>query len=704
MKNAPLFIIMLIVAPIIHSAENTHQLDTVTVTGTKTGITNLQTTPISITSFDNVDLFERSIGSVKELTHATPGLSIAENQNFTQVYIRGVGTNNIFTGSDTSSTVHYDGVYMSRPTMVMNDFNDIERIEVLKGPQGTLYGRNSVGGTINIIPTLPTEEFRAKASLDLGNFQARRLTGSVSGSLNNDDTMMGGVSFLLNDSDGYVKDLSTTATSTLANEGRKGARGTIRWRFMKNAEFILSTDYLDLNESPPINKPIYRLSDGSAPTSNPLFISDPHSVSLSFTPEIALTNYGTHAKFIWDISDQYKLTSISARRGMDYKIRVDADFTELALADNIFDEDQTQFSQEIRLNKQGGAMTWLLGAYYFEEKDDLIFITNSFKAVDVQTETTSSALFFQGRYAVNDKLATIAGIRYTDEDKTIKGENFFASGVIKSNQTSDTNLTPKIGFEYLQSNNLFLYGTISRGIKSGGFNIVDAIANDSSVFDPEILTAYEIGTKADWWNKRLRTNGSLFYYDYEDLQVQTFDSNGFILINNAASAEITGLELEMSFLPTVNWQFDAGISYLDAVYKKFFAAEDVNGDRSVLETVNAAGNHLNSAPELSIDLTAKYYQNFDNSTLTYRLNYYWQDREFYTPANQETKSQAAYALVNASLGYQTLNEALEVILYVNNLTDKDYFNATFDFFDQTGIVGRINPPRTYGVKALYQFD
>ena len=210
--------------------------------------------------------------------------------------------------------------------------------------------------------------------------------------------------------------------------------------------------------------------------------------------------------------------------------------------------------------------------------------------------------------------------------------------------------------------------------------------------------------KSDWMDKRLRFNSSLFYYDYQDLQVQSFPGGGVLQIDNAGSAKVKGAEFELSYLPSASWQFDAGISYLDATYTEFDeAAEDIDGVAGV-EVFDAAGNHLNSTPEWTADLTMRYFQPVSGGLLTYRLNYYWQDDEFFTPANNEFKGQSAYELINASLSFSTHDDRMEVTLYGDNLGNRDYFNSTFDFDPINGISGTIMPPRTYGVKVAFRFD
>lgn len=692
MKLINLWTVSLVVYPMVNiAAEQAYQLDDITVSATRMGETDLQTTAISITTFDKEQLSTRNIRDVRGLSNATPNLNISQNIDYAQVYIRGVGTNNVFPGGEASSTIHYDDVYLSRPMMVFSNFIDVEQVEVLRGPQGTLYGRNSVGGTINIRPYLPTNETRVKASVDIGNYDTYRFSGAASGALI-EDKLMAGLSFITNDSDGYVKNLGTggASQSNFNDEDDYGLRGTLRWLFAESAEFILSTDYYKKDDSGQQRKPTYRLADGTV-TNESTYISDPFEINPNFNPQNKLKNWGVHGKFIWDISDEYQFKSISAYRGSDWKLRVDSDYTEFARNDVLLKEDQTQFSQEFQLIKKTGIFTWQAGLYYFNEDNEyfteskLVFIPLSLK-FEGDTDTTSYATYFQGNYAFTERLSLILGGRYTREEKKIKGTSFF--GGAGKNKITESEFTPKIGFDFYMTEDVFLFGSISEGFKSGGFNFTSPIA--ISDFKPEYLTAYEIGMKSSWLEQKLRINTSLFYYDYTDLQVQSFE-NSVIVIKNAASADINGAELEVSYLPTPNWQLDAGIGWLDATYDKFLDNDDISG------------NYLNASPEWTTDLTVRYFQNISSGTVVYRLNYYWQDDVFYTADNNPLKGQPDYALINTSVSLITYDDRLTLTLYGDNLTDEDYFNGTIDFDTHNGIAGNIMPPRTYGIKATYNF-
>ncbi len=692
----------LIITHTLYAAENPVHLETITVTATKAGETDLQVTPISISSFDAADLDAAAIHNVRDLEHATPGLSISQNVNSAQVYIRGVGTNNIFPGGETSSTVHYDDVYLARPIMLFSDFLDIEKVEVLKGPQGTLYGRNSVGGTINIKPYLPTAETRIKSSLDIGNYNSVRIAAAASGALL-ENNVLGGISFFTHNNDGYIENKSDFDPDRLEDKERYGLRGTLRWLVTENSEFILSSDIFKKNETGPMVKPTYQRFDGSAPLLNPTVINDPFAISMNFPPQDQLRTWGTHGKFIWDINSDYRLSTITAYRKIDTFFHIDTDFTDSVRNDLAYDDKQYQISQELQLQKKTGRFTWQTGLYYFKEKDDYFFDLSIFSnqlLFDGNIDTNAYAAFFQGNYAFTETLSMILGTRFSYEKKQANRHLNTALPIAFAgkNAVSSKEWTPKIGLNIALNDDLFLFSSVSRGFKSGGFNFSSAPA--VAEFDPEFLTAWEIGAKSHWLDKRLRLNSSVFYYDYKDLQVQSFSGVGSVVIDNAATAKIKGLELEANLIPLKNWQLDTDIAWLDARYKKYLNASEDGGATAV----DASGNRLNASPEWTSNITLRYFQPFTEGMLSYRLNYYWQDKTFYTPSNNRFKAQNDYTLINASISYLTLDEQLTFTLYGQNLTNKAYFNTTYDYDVQNGILGKIMPPRTYGVKIQYQFE
>ena len=263
-------------------------------------------------------------------------------------------------------------------------------------------------------------------------------------------------------------------------------------------------------------------------------------------------------------------------------------------------------------------------------------------------------------------------------------------------------MTPRIGVEYIVNDDLFLYSTISEGFKSGGFNFV---TKDS--FEPEYVTSYEVGAKSTWFDGILGLNTSLFYYDYEDLQVQAFEeTNGTpsIVIGNAAEADILGLEVEFSVVPNNMLDITGSFTYLDAEYDSFITARSKSNappTPPTLTPVDAEGNKLNHTPEFKVNLDIDFHHSLGDGEMTYLLSTYWQDKEYFTAFNDDITSQDSYALFDFRASYRFIDDSFEVAAFVRNIGDKEYSNAQQDF-SPTGVALNIMPPRTFGVEFSYQ--
>ncbi|MBW7835062.1 MAG: TonB-dependent receptor [Sphingomonadales bacterium] len=708
-------------------------IEEVVITATKRGETLLQETPLSITAFSSSDLDAMHMESIRDLGKNTPGLVVSNNASYAQLYIRGVGSNNVFIGSDPSVTVHIDGVYLARPLMVFTDFLDIERVEVLRGPQGTLYGRNSAGGTINIISRQPSNDLRMSLAGEYGNYDKRKLTGSVSGPLV-DNRVMAGISILKNDRDGYVDNVNPDTTADkLNNEDSFAIRGMLKFIPSESVEVLISGDYFESEDYGNQKKPLHVDGFGNPvvipiPGFSPTIISDPWTVSIpgDYPSYNDMTTKGVSGKLTAHLSPEVTLTSLTAYRKLDFKAIVDSDATDVAAIGPFNPADkQDQFSQELQLTGNTGSLEWLAGLYYFTEESDFLataeapffglifsgFMTTDFLSVnDVTGKTDAYAAYVQGSYAVNEKLSLTAGIRYSHEKKSIDASaSIFLDGfelpIGFTNQDKDSwdGWTPKFGLDYKVNDDVMLYASITRGFKSGGFNF----SADQPSFDPEFLWAYEIGIKSDLADKRLRANASAFYYDYTDLQVQGFkdlsDSGGVagVILTNAANATVKGFELEVTALPVPQFMLSASVAYLDATYDEFITA------RSAMPTVpvDVSGNVLNNSPKWAFNISAQYDVTLgDKGTLSFRAGYKWQDDVFFNSQfNDPLMGQKSFGLLDARIGYISPDKRWEVSVFGNNLTDKAYYTDMADY-SPLGLIGHITPPRTYGIKLAYRYE
>jgi iron complex outermembrane receptor protein len=245
--------------------------------------------------------------------------------------------------------------------------------------------------------------------------------------------------------------------------------------------------------------------------------------------------------------------------------------------------------------------------------------------------------------------------------------------------------------DYSFEQGAMIYGSVSQGFKSGGFNFTSADPG----YDPETLWSYELGAKMDWLGKQLRTNVVLFYYDYTDLQVSDFTQPGVLSISNAADASVQGVEIENQWVPGTNWLLEFNYAYLDATYDKYLAPAGA-------VMVDVAGNDLNAAPRHKLNLASQYFQEISQGTLSYRVEFAWQDKQYFTAFNQDVSSQGAYGLWNARIAFHSLDEKWEVQAYGENLADEAYSTSSREFPAVTvGVTKDINPPRTFGLKLVY---
>ncbi len=680
--------------------------EVIVITGTKEGAVNLQEVPESISAFDEDKLQGFRITNIEDLRIQTPGLNLTRNGQSTRLYMRGVGTNLDFIGSDPSVTVHQDGVYQSRTAVVLDNFLDVERVEVLRGPQGTLYGRNSIGGTINVISRLPEADAEAGADSELGNYAHRSFTAFASGPTTNEN-LLGRIAFNKTDHDPYIDVTGDSSADGLADEDSLGAKGTLRYLIKDQAEFILRADYSKTDRSTAAYKPTGLDTAGNpAPLADLLDLpSDPFAMNISYDdPLLETTNFGASAEIRWQLSPAFSLVSLTGYRDTEFTTLEDTDGSNLDILLTEIDERQDQFSEELRLNYGGESLRLVAGLFYLDENHTADTTVNLLgpglrNNFSVTSDTSAWAVFGRSTIVLNDALHATLGIRYSEEEKDFhniytssNAEGERVNGFVVDQKESWNSWSPTAGIDYRFDNGRMMYFTVSRGFKSGGFNLTSVDA----VFDPEYVWSYELGAKLDL-TEQFRTNAVLFYYDYTDLQVSDFTRPGVLSISNAASAMSRGIEIENRWALTLDWSLEVNYAYLDATYDEYSApAGDVSLDVS--------GHTLNAAPEHKLSLATEYFQDLDTGTLTYRMTYFWQDKQYFTAFNSDVSSQESYGLLSASVNFESADDQWEVMLWGENLTNREYSTSSREFpATSVGVTKDIAPPRTFGIKLFYHF-
>jgi iron complex outermembrane receptor protein len=631
------------------------------------------------------------------------------------IYIRGVGSNNVFSGSDPDVTVQSDGVYIARAFGQFADFVDIQRIEVLRGPQGTLYGRNAVGGTINIISRKPSDVWTGKVQLTGGNYGLFQGQAYVSGPLAN--KVQGSLSASYIRHNDYIENINPGVPG-LSNANHGGVRGQLRIEPSDDIELITRADYNRGDER--YDSYDHLLSRVAAAPLASSLIGDYTKAAIS-GPQRNRTNiWGLSQEVNIHLADHLTLKSLTAYRHSRYRVDVDIDGTEAFLQQGIQYETSRQFSQEFDLNYNSSKFEGVAGVFYFHDHDSTIVnslnpVPNLLVYVSPQSRARSVAAFAQGTYHLTDKLNLTAGIRYTADKKGIDqyyNRSSLTTGVsapgfpFVSSVSNDYHaFTPKFGIDYRITPTILVYASATRGYKSGGTNYA-AATPAALTFRPETIWAYEGGFKSEFLDRRLRLNVAAFKYDYKDLQVQSLIGPGLVAIGNSATASIKGIEFETAAKPIRNLLLGFNYSILRAHYNTFTAASVpgallafVRADpryNAATGTFDATGNVMNAAPRSSYSASAQYDLPIGPGTAFVRGEYYHQTKVTYDPTNAAVFSQPAYHLINASLGFNTADKKWGFQLVGKNLTYSHYL-ITIAANGQAP-AGLAGAPRTFAVQ------
>ena len=672
-------------------------LEEIVVTAQKRA-SNLQRTPISMTAFTADSLRRSVIEDVYDIGLHTPGV-IVNKEIVGKVYIRGIGTENLTIGGDPGVAVHVDGAYVARTSAANFDLYDIERVEVLRGPQGTLYGRNATGGSINIISKAPTEEFYARLEAQFGNFNRRRFVGTVNGALS--ESVYARASFVKSDRDGFAdnvfngQDLDTEDV----------AMGRLGLKIMASEKVIidLTADFsIDDSRPAPFKQLEFsELFEGLGGAFDPESLREVSQDSPVLEEQ---DQYGITGKISVDLGD-LSLTSISSYRNIDFFTAFDGDAVDILFQNFVDDSASDQFTQELQLASNGdGPLSWIFGLYYFNDNgEQTISIPIPGFGFDIlhnaTIETDAYAVYGQATYALSDKVNFTAGLRYSDESKeAFQFSDFGFMPPIEQDLSQDADaLTPRFALEYFHDDDTMYYLSATRGFKSGGFTFNGFQAN----FDPEFVWAYEGGLKSRFADGRVQTNISAFYYDYTDLQVSKLENNAGV-ITNAADATIWGGEFELIAKPNKSLDFNVGVSYLHAEFDEFLTEDPSNPQ---LGTIDLDGNRLTRSPEFTANIGSQYTHEVDDwGTVSLRLDYQYQSKSFFTPFNRDLSAQEAFNLVNARMAIQQFEKNWRLAFFVKNLFDETYFLNILESGVEAGKPeGFLAPPRTWGVQLAYEF-
>ncbi|OGS99090.1 MAG: hypothetical protein A3H99_04340 [Gallionellales bacterium RIFCSPLOWO2_02_FULL_59_110] len=669
--------------------------------------------PVSMAALTGEDIEQSKIVSIVDVQQHVPGLTVTRaSTGQSLLFIRGIGTDIVGSGVEGAVAVYIDGVYQSRSSGTAMQFVDVSRVEVLKGPQGVLYGRNATGGAINIVSRAPGAETSGQFDILAGSYNRKMVRGTVSGSLS-ENAVNGRLSFLHDSDDG---DTHNALLNLKGNSSDADAlRGSLQFLSGDNLVVTFNAHYYRDNFTTAF-KPLH-------PAVNPLFakfgatvIGDPRTVMQNLPNEVDMTQSGIDAKAEWDLGAA-ELTSITALHKTDYNIeRADLDGTEIPLISvgspttGIGIPEVTNFfSQEFTLtSNNNGPLSWTGLLSYTHQKVDAPGFNFFFPLLNLTTDsvaivvTDALGVGGQASYSWANGLRLTGGARYSIETKDLEKDQTYVNGTLVGSMIGRktwSSVTPKLVVDYSPDKNRMYYASATKGFKSGGFNTVAP----QPAFDPETAISYETGIKSRLLDDRLLLNLAAFYTKYNDMQVSiVLGGAGGIYseIKNAAKAVSKGIEASAVLKPTARFELSGGVQLLDARFAEFITIDPQN---PALGAADRKGNPLSRAPDVTANLAAQYTWPAAGGALTLRGEGSYRSKIYYTPFRNDYASDAGLTVWNALLAYESSGKTgIYGAAFVKNLSDKTYTRAIFDP-QGLGYLAYYAPARTIGVRLGYRY-
>lgn len=691
---------------------------------------SLQDVPIAISAFSDKDLSRMSGNVMEQVARSSPNVYFQQSDSMksSKTKIRGISAVSNTAGSDPSVGYYLDEVYLGGTVGNNIDLYDVERVEVLRGPQGTLFGRNTMGGVISVTSRRPSNRLEGYAEAQFGNYNLQRYKASVSGPLV-EDKLAVSLSGTYYDRDGYLFNANLQRDTNDAHQ--YGGRASVLFTPSDQAEFLLSFDYRKVDQTGQsqetyANNPAAMLSFTHAnfnPTDRQVFGD--------FIGRETFEGWGTslNARLKFGGVD---LVSVTGYRSHDYLVEGESDQVPFGIGRNFDPESVDMFTQELRLQSNGdGKLRWVAGVYYYDnhavndggiviQKDllDLFgagFLAPLYGGSRGDTKTTSWAVFGSLDYAITDKLTLTVGGRYTHDKKVFSwdqrdleavfGDPILGGTGTASGSRSWSKFTPAVTVNYRANPDVMFYGTVSQGYKGGGFNDGSGVPSQQSTpYDPETMWNYEIGMKSSFMDNRLVLNIAAFKMDWRDIQVRADDPstpNSFDpRLSNAGKAHSNGLEVELKALLGDRFTLQASGAYLDTGYDEGEIPVGVGQGIPLVEFAQA--------PEFSYSLSGEYVQPIsDKVEAKFRLEWQGQSKTYLTVDSRDPyRVEPGYGVLNGRITIGSPDDRWRVSLWALNLTDKTYRISAFDLYNN-GLVGQyfsiLGAPRTYGVDLRFGF-
>jgi iron complex outermembrane receptor protein len=720
-KHNVLYLALLSVLPYPVSAQ---MLEEVIVTARKR-TESMQEVPVAVTSLGAAVLQNASIRNLRDIEGYSPNLTIdsgTAGPGAANISIRGISYQEVDKSLDPSIGVILDGIYLGTNVgQVLSNF-DIERIEVLRGPQGTLFGKNTIGGVINVIRSRPTGEFGGELRAGTGSDSLRDFKGVLNFPII-EDKLAGKVYGVYTKDDGWVK--NTTLNEYTVRKDDKNYGFKLLANPTEEFELEFSYDRLE-NDS---DMPGATNENGPETLSCQIFGackatdtgSDDDHVSLNNHQDASVETDAYTLRMQWDI-EPGTITSITGYRDNKEFRRSEFDGSYVPFITLNFDQDYDQTSQELQFTSTfSDTVEFVAGLYYWDSEYTQNSETHGLITSVIfgqppgatgllmqHQETESYAAYFSGDWHINESLTATLGLRYTYEKKDFNAisTTYVLDGVVvqpgESGEADEDwdEVTPKFGLRYLYSDDMMFFASYAKGFKSGGFfGRNTEVAGFTRPYDPEYVDTFELGLKSDWMDGRVRFNATAFYTEFDDKQEEIIvpldDGTVGTIVLNASTVDMPGLELELTAAVTENLLLRASYGYLDAEYGDYKA--DINNDGTVTDNSDLI---LRRAPENTFGASATYNRNIGPGEVLADVTYSWRD-EIETITNNDPIGHVdAFGLWSASIDY--IYENWQLSLWGRNLADERHLSSVTRI-GPLSTFGIWNRPRNWGVELRYTF-
>ncbi len=661
----------------------------------------LQKVPVAVTALSAKEMESKQIRRLDDLKYEVPNVTIEQNTGTSsgaRIFMRGVGTDESLFTADPSVAIYIDDMYVARQTGAMFDMFDLQRVEVLRGPQGTLYGRNATGGAIRYVTKKPSGESRLEVEARAGNLG--RLDLSLNGGGMIGEGLAVNFGLMSKSRDGYLRDI--THGRDVNNEKVVGGRVGFAFDLTADTSVRLSLDTLRQGSGPTyasgVLDPVLAAKYGR-PVNNA--DSDWYTIETNLPDGINdLDQTGVSLSTSTDMG-AFEWRHALTYRQMNNELYIDLDATTQTFFHLYQDQAQKQASYETQLVSTGqGPLSWTAGVFLFREKNEQptrqdIFATGGLNNVGQTTQ--ASALYGQTDWRLTPVWKVTGGLRFSHESKD------FSIAALKADGTPNFDFKAKkswsrtdwkLGADAQINPDLLLYGSATTGFKSGGFNGRATNATAALLtLEPETLLTYEAGFKAAMLGGTLRLNANYFHSDYRDLQLTAFNDVGASALFNAANARIQGLEIESNLYITPAWQAGLNLGTLDAKYSKYSEANAAIFD----------GKRLKQSPKLQYGLNTSYRMPLASGSLQLGAQLRHVGEHEQALGNSPIIRTTAFTLVDARAAFEPAGGKWTLALWAKNITDKRYITGGFDIAGIGIADAYLNVPRTYGVDLRYRF-